>query len=295
MADMEPRPPGSEAGAEMPAETQQDRLLPTKGEIAEMFARLEASIKEEISIVHENMSHILKRVEEVESVTDKQGVEIQKLKQQMEAMQIEQRNIRYKLEDQENRSRRKNLRIRGLPESQGEAENLQEKMEVIFKDLINPSEVSRKLKLDRVHRIRKPPEIRGDAPRDVIMQFHNYLDKEQINSNLRKNNQAKYGETSLHIYQDLAAETLNRRRILKPLLATMKSHGIQYSWGFPACLIGRIEGRMAVLRFPEETQKFCQRLGIPAIEILGWWEKNTSQEPTGVLPTWTPVLNSSNA
>lgn len=97
---------------------------------------------------------------------------------------------------------------------------MQLKMEEIFRDLMDPVEAGRKLKLDRVHRIRKPPEIRGDAPRDVIVRFHNYADKEQISANLKKNRQAKYGETNLHIFQDLTAATLNRRRIQKPLLAT---------------------------------------------------------------------------
>lgn len=146
---------------------------------------------------------------------------------------------------------------------------MQLKMEEIFRDLMDPAEAGRKLKLDRVHRVRKPPEIRGDAPRDIIVRFHNFTDKEQITSNLKKNRQAKYGETNLHIFQDLTVATLNRRRIQKPLLATLKSHGVQYSWGFPACLIGRKEGRKAVLRFPEDTQKFCERLEIPLVEIPG--------------------------
>lgn len=291
VADTELRPTSGEIEAEALMIPQQEKHLPTKGEIAEMFAKLEASIKEEISTVHENMSHILKRVEEVENTMDKQEVDIKNLITQMEALRIEQRNTRYRMEDQENRSRRKNLRIRGLPETQGEKENLQDKMEEIFKDLRKPSDDSNKLKVDRVHRIRKPAEIREDVPRDVIVRFHNYQDKEEISSNLRKNMQAKYGEISLQIFQDLSAETLNRRRTLKPLLATLITHEVQYSWGFPACLIGRKEGRSATLRFPEETQQFCQRLGIPLVEILGWWEKITNQESTGEPTSWKPIIS----
>lgn len=291
MADGDIRPLGSDTGAELVVEPLQDRTLPTKEEIAEMFARLEVSIKEEINIVHENMSHLLKRVEEVESTVETQGAEIQKMKLQMEAMQVEQRNIKYRLEDQENRNRRKNPRIRGLPEPQDGTENLPLKMEEIFNDLMNPTEAGRKLKLDRVHRLRKPPDIRGDSPRDVIVRFHNFADKEQITSNLKRNLQAKYKDTNLQIFQDLAAETLKRRRIQKPLLATLKAHGVQYSWGFPACLIGRKEGRKAVLRFPEDTQKFCEHLEIPLAEIPGWWEKNTKNDPIGETPTWRLVGN----
>lgn len=288
-AEGDTRPTGQDIEEEPSGEPQQGRMLPTKEEIAEMFARLEASIKGEINIVHDNMSHILKRVEESESIVGTQGAEIQKMKNQMEAMQVEHRNIKYRLEDQENRNRRKNLRIRGLPEPQDGVENLPLKMEEIFNDLMNPMEVGRKLKVDRVHRLRKPPDVRGNPPRDVIVRFHNFADKEQITSNLKRNLQAKYKDTNLQIFQDLAAETLNRRRIQKPLLATLKVHGVQYSWGFPACLIGRKEGRKAVLRFPEETQKFCEHLEIPLVDIPGWWEKNTNHDPIGEILTWRPV------
>lgn len=71
------------------------------------------------------MNHIVKRVEETEDRLDEQGEEIKKLKVQLNEVQKDQRRILYQMEDQENRNRRKNLRIRGLPESQEEEEDLQ--------------------------------------------------------------------------------------------------------------------------------------------------------------------------
>lgn len=35
-----------------------------------------------------------------------------------------------------------------------------------------------KIKFERIHRIRKPAEMPGEIPRDVIARFHNYKDKE---------------------------------------------------------------------------------------------------------------------
>lgn len=51
----------------------------------------------------------------------------------MQILQIEQRNMAYRLEDQENRNRRKNLRIRGLSELM-QGEDLTEMM----KTTLNP-------------------------------------------------------------------------------------------------------------------------------------------------------------
>lgn len=102
----------------------------------------------------------------------------------------------------------------------------------------------------------------------------------------------KYGKSILQIFPDLAVETLARRRALKPLLEQMKTHNIQYSWGFPACLTGRKEGRTATLRFPEDTPKFCKHFELPIIEIPGWWEKRATGGNAEELQMWQPVNQS---
>lgn len=272
-------------------EDPREKQLPTKSEMAEMFARLETAINGKIDSLREDMNQTLKRVEEVETRVDQYGIELEDIRKQINEVTKTQRNIQYRLEDQENRSRRKNLRIRGLPEAQGEQEDLQAKMDTIFGGMITSPNTNGKIKFDRVHRIRKPPEIKGDVPRDVIARFHNFQDKELVKTYIKKMNQtARYGDTNLQIFADLAAETLARRRLLKPLLAQLSVHGAKYSWGFPACLNGFKEGRSATLRFPEETQKFCDRLEIPLVEIPGWWEKKGNRDPTNEQQAWLPVL-----
>lgn len=52
-----------------------------------MFVRLEISIKGEIATLHEDMNHILKRVEDTEERLDTHGDVIKVLKAQMEEMQ----------------------------------------------------------------------------------------------------------------------------------------------------------------------------------------------------------------
>lgn len=279
------------AEEEVKMDSKQKKQLPTKSKMAEMFARLETFIKGEIATLHEDMHHIIKRVEDTEGRLDTQGEEIKNLKAQVNRIQLDQRHILYKIEDHENRNRRKNLRIRGLPEIQGEKEDLQEKMEGIFGHMVRRGSKTSKIKYERIHRIRKPPEIAGDVPRDVIARFHNFQDKEQIRACLKNNQSAKYGETTLQIFPDLAAETLARRRILQPLLVQLKASNVQYSWGFPACLTGRKDGRSVVLRFPEDTPNFCERLNVHIIEIPGWWEQTKNPEGHEVLQSWQPVIN----
>lgn len=83
----------------------------TKTEMVDMFSRLEQYGKGDMATLHGDLSQRLKRVEDTEEKCDIQAVEIKEFKEQMKKIQTEQRNMLYRLEDQENRSRRKNLRI----------------------------------------------------------------------------------------------------------------------------------------------------------------------------------------
>lgn len=60
----------------------------------------------------------------------------------------------------------------------------------------------------------------------------------------------KSESANLQIFAYLSQETLRRKRVLKSLLELMQNHDIWYNWGFPACLVGWKDGRMAKLRFP---------------------------------------------
>lgn len=124
----------------------------SKAEMTEMFTKLENVIKSEILSVQSDISHLLRRVEEIEETTDSQAKEIQDLKVQMKKIQDDNRLLIYKLEEQENQSRRQNLHIRDLPEQQNE--DLRDKLQKIFNPILGRRE-DEVLRIDRVHRIRK--------------------------------------------------------------------------------------------------------------------------------------------
>lgn len=157
-------------------------LIPTKAEMLEMFSNLETAIKSEILNVQTDMGLLLRRVEEVEEMSGNQAKEISELKLQMSKMQSDYHILSYKLEEQENQTRCQNLRIRSLPEQQNE--DLVIKMKTIFNPILGRQE-DESLRIDRVHRIRKSPNMREDVPRDVIVKFHSYEVKEKIWNNIQ--------------------------------------------------------------------------------------------------------------
>lgn len=255
---------GGSGSSKMEGQRNMD-VLPTKVEMMEMFANLETAIKSEISNVRMDLGHLLRRVEEVEETTGNHAKEIPELKSQLSKLKSDYRMMAYKLEEQENQSRRQNLRIRSLPEQQNE--DLPSKMKKIFNPILGLEEETT-LKIDRVHRIRKPPNLRSDTPRDVIVKFHSFEDKDKIWKNLRGTPSVRFEDKDIQIFSDLSAGTLARRRQLRSLLEQLRRANIKYSWGFPTSLLVTREGRSLRLRFPEEIEDFCEKLGIPAPDIL---------------------------
>lgn len=160
-----------------PAEDITMEPLSTKTEFLEMFAKLENVIKTEILNVRSHLGHLLKRVEIVEEASESQNREIVELKLQVRNLQLAQRDILYKTEEHENQCRRQNLRLRALPEQHGE--DLSSKMKTIFNPILDRG-LNEELKIDRVHRLRKPPSVSDDIPRDVIIRFHHFEEKARI-------------------------------------------------------------------------------------------------------------------
>ena len=259
---------------------------PSKSEMREMFASLERSIKAEMATLHVDFGHILGRVEEIEEKVESQGKELKNLKEQMRKMKMEQRNMLYKIEDQENRNRRKNLRIRGLPEK-GPTEKLEETLEKLFNPLLGKATTD-KIEFERIHRLRKPTNLPKEKTRDVIARFHKYETRAQIWEKMRSRPELKYDGEDIQIFPDLAKETINRKRILRPMVEILKKKDIQYFWNFPAGLGVRRDGRTVLLRYPEETKDFCEAVKIPLIDIPGWTDQECPEEEVdeGELNQW---------
>lgn len=85
--------------------------LPTKSELASMFLGLERSIKKELSAERSDLSQVLECVEETEHRLDRHTAAIRSLQNTTRSLTIAHRMALYKIEDQENRNWRNNIRI----------------------------------------------------------------------------------------------------------------------------------------------------------------------------------------
>ena len=268
--------PGSPTGSEMSS-----FLLEFRKEMAGMFHDMEKSIRKYISAVRADMAHLLDRVEETEQRQDLHEVAIKELQDTVTQLSYAHRASLYKLEDLENRNRRNNLRIRGLPEATGD-NDLEPSLRGILNTILGRPPTD-PLRFDRVHRALRPRNLSSDLPRDVICRLHYFEEKNAIMIKLRNTPNIDFDGAILQIFPDISKETLDRRRAQKPLLERLRSDGTTYRWGFPASLIATKNGRSSTLRFPEELPTFLQDLHLPHMELPGW------QNP---IPTFSALRSS---
>ncbi|CAH2327860.1 Hypothetical predicted protein [Pelobates cultripes] len=90
--------------------------LPSKEDIASMLARLEASMQEKLSSITNEVRQIGLRVGDLEGDRDNIQLRIQNLEQRQDAQDGKIVQIIRHTEDLDNRGRRNNLHLRGIPE-----------------------------------------------------------------------------------------------------------------------------------------------------------------------------------
>ncbi|CAH2312160.1 Hypothetical predicted protein [Pelobates cultripes] len=170
------------------------------------------------------------------------------------------------VEDLENRSRRHNVRIRGLPEP--DTEPLVITLQQLFGQLLG-RDAPPNIRIDRAHRALGQARPDG-RPKDVVCCLHSFPQKEQIMAAARNLPTVSFRGADLALFQDLSGLTLDARRALRPITAALRDKGIPYKWGFPFSLQARQGSSWHSLRMPDDAPRFARALHLPPIRIRNW-------------------------
>lgn len=142
--------------------------------------------------------------------------------------------LKAKVVDLEDRSRRNNLKFRGIPESVGTQE-LTRYIQQLMRSLI-PGLSDLEL-VDRSHRLPKPAHLNSNIPRDSIARIHFFSTKEPIPAASRKIDKIPDPFGTVSIYSDLSAHTIRTRKELGPITRALQEHHILYKWGYPTKIL----------------------------------------------------------
>ncbi|OCT72246.1 hypothetical protein XELAEV_18035216mg [Xenopus laevis] len=254
-----PSPVGSTASGYSTASTRTDvrallSALPTKDDLRAMAKTLRESQKADLAEIKAELRSI---GEAYSKMDDRLGKAEQAHNHLVHRSNDHHRFIyllRKHMEDLDNRGRRNNLRIRGIPDSVAAAD-LGDTVRAIFNSILG-RDPSSPLELDRVH----------------LCCVHKFTIKEDITRALRNVELFKYQDYEVSIFQDLAWLTIQQRRALRPLTTVLRAQNIAYRWSFPFALTVVKEGRQYSLKEPDGLEDFVRALGLPSIDLKEWRE-----------------------
>uniref|UniRef100_A0A8C5Q612 Uncharacterized protein n=1 Tax=Leptobrachium leishanense TaxID=445787 RepID=A0A8C5Q612_9ANUR len=239
------------------------RNLPTKSDLKEANAELRSSIMAELQHVRHDIQGLTHRVDTLEQGSDslRLAQEVSTSVLQLRSTQL--RNIALHIADLDNRGRRNNLRLRGLPETETSADQLTGMLLSIFNTLLDRPESSA-IDFVRAHRALRPKGTTGSPPRDVICCLYDYGLKEDIMRKAREATQFSYEGTELQLYPDLSPATLAYRRALKPLTSLLRDQQLRYRWHTHTVLSD--QGTF-ILQSPEDVATLSTDLQLPPLQF----------------------------
>lgn len=207
--------------------------------LKDMLISLQSSLMSDLSSLFHKMNsdlHVMdQRVSTIEQGMTECTTTVNDMIDTLDEVRDEQDWVRAKLANLEDRSRRNNVKLRGVPETIQSAE-----LQNYAKDLIRtilPDISPRDIIVDRIHRIAKPSHLAASVPRDVLMRIHFFHIKEKLMAEARLKSPLPRPYEEIHLFPDLSKYTLQLRRNLNPITKGLFNHKILYKWRYPATLL----------------------------------------------------------
>lgn len=247
-------------------------------------SKMEASLHVELQALQHRVSTTENAVSVLATTQDDHAARIVALESATTSHLSRLRQHQLRIEDSENRSRRNNIRIQGVPEATS-GTDLKPTVVSILNQVLG-REVTSPIELDRVHRVGGMGGDRSDRPRDVLCRVHYYTLKEEIMRKAWRLGPVEFDGSTVHLYPDLSRNTLYMRRAVRPLLDLIRQAGASYTWGHPFSIkVTRDDNCKFVLSDPEQLPAFFTFLAQDPISIPNWLDPpEDRQRLQGPLP-----------
>ncbi len=164
-----------------------------------------------------------------------------------------------KMTDMEDRSRRNNVQLVGLPEG-AEGSNAAGFLRVNLSKWI-PSLRDRNIEIDRAHRVYDGRK-NSDRPRTLIFRVLRWHDRSEILRGARQANPVKCTQdnVTLLFFPDFSPARTIRRKAFNPVLKKMTALGLQPFLTYPAAIKLRHKGEQRSFDSPQKAEDFISSL-----------------------------------
>uniref|UniRef100_M9MMH8 L1 transposable element RRM domain-containing protein n=1 Tax=Monodelphis domestica TaxID=13616 RepID=M9MMH8_MONDO len=225
---------------------------------AQLEKELEASNRRADKAEKQNQSLTtrIKHLEESEMIKQQESI-----KQTRKINELEENinSLTEKVTDLENRGRRENLRIIGLPEKP----EINNKLDIILQEIIKENcphvlEQGGKIEIERIHRTPSILNPQKTTPRNVIAKFKSFQVKEKILQEAKKRS-FRYKGAPIRITPDLAANTLRDRKAWNTIFRKARELGLQPRINYTAKLTIYFQGKVWAFNKIEDFQAFAKK------------------------------------
>uniref|UniRef100_A0A8C5PVC9 Uncharacterized protein n=1 Tax=Leptobrachium leishanense TaxID=445787 RepID=A0A8C5PVC9_9ANUR len=236
--------------------------LPTKADLSDMVADLRDNFGREVLEIRTEVTTLSTRVGALEEVAQRPPPETSA------TLPAAFSELQRRVDDLDNRGRRHNIRVRGLPESDG-PKDPRAILTELFNQILN-RKLNTPILFDRAHRALRPRPPPTVPPRDAICHLTEFALKESIMLKARSSRQWDFHQCSLELYQDLSPFTLAARRCLQPVTQALRQDNLPYRWGFPFTLLTLRNGVRHAICYPTDVPAFLEAMELPEISIRIW-------------------------
>ncbi|CAL9698818.1 unnamed protein product [Knipowitschia caucasica] len=168
-----------------------------------------------------------------------------------------------RVDELENRGRRMNIRILGVPEDV-EGTDPTRFFEHWLPEVLLMRTKNGRIKLERAHRTLGPKPSPAQRPRPVVARFHNYQDKQRVmNASwelARKNHAVKHRDSRVMLFQDYSATVARRKKGYDAVKKRLRALGAEYRLMYPAKLKIIFRGSNKVFNNPTEAEHYLDSL-----------------------------------
>ncbi len=229
-------------------------LFPALRKLREDIQATNKSVKElreELEAIATTAKQTRDRVDSVQAAAREDRRTVTDLRNQLE-------RLTEKMTDVEDRSRRNNVRLVGLPEG-AEGSNAAGFLRVNLSKWI-PSLKGRDIEIDRAHRVYDGG--RGsDRPRTLIFRVLRWHDRSEILKGARQAYPVKCRTMShYYFFPNFSPATTIRRKAFNPVLKKMTSLGLQPFLIYPAVIKLRHKGEQKSFDSPQKAEDFISSL-----------------------------------
>lgn len=250
--------------------TQRDDIKAEIGSACQELKReittLRTETKAEMRALHEELTGELTKLRTAQAETrdevENMGMTLSETMDRMTTLEKNQKeltkkckNLQDKYLDLENRSRRNNLRIVGVPED-AENGNMLTFIPVLLRAVLGEDIFSSPVVIDRAHRSLGPKSSPTDRPRSIVVRFHYYTDKQKVLDISKTKGNLFYNGHRVHLFPDVSPEVGRMRAVFNNVKRKFRDAGVTYSLYYPARFVVTMEGRRHPFDSPQAAQDF---------------------------------------